>query len=432
MINDENIIKRAQTWFKDSDRQDLSIVSEDNGRLVNTENKFENNSLELDNSVGLKESIIQLFEYSGLPQDQQDSYQITEPTAFLLKGNGIENENPFIQTINPSGLKLSDNLETATSKNYENEQIVLNKLYSTDTGQLKDGSGHDIPIREIMNSTDSITFTSQQEDIDKNRRKKLFIIGTSPKSENVNMSQNCIQYINNILNYNSIIPNVSYHGECEFFKNYKLFSDGSTINDLCNGNFIANKYSELIPQSSDNTKRLRFRRDLNGWKLLIYENGQYLNSINFKSITKRMSDYPEGSLPLPVQNELFPNDVIKWTTSYKPNIDALKLFKIGLQVKSDLESSEREILINNWSILRKEQNSKDLVYIQFSSDLIDTNNQKLNLSDNYRLRSLKFYTENSYDNISIIRDIPIDKDPFNGKILLPELLKTSIGGNSNV
>lgn len=436
MISDNDILNRARNWLNTSKRSDLSITHDTNGILINTNNLFEESSLEIDKSAGLRQDIVQLFKYSGIPEDQRGDYQVIEPAAFLLKGNGIESEIPFIKTIGSSGLKLSDNSSEDSIKNYENDQIILNKLYPGDNGKLKSNNKfNDIPLREIMNSEDTITFTSNENDTKNNRRKRLYVTGGS--SETSQVGKNFITYLNGILNFNSVIPGVVYHGECEDFDHdiLPLNTPPLSINKFCNGNFKASSdISVLVAQQSPDTEyrdiNIYFERVKTGWNLKVYVDNSLAEGfpILYSSITERQSNYPTNSFPLPVYNrDNMQGDLstkIKWTAFYKPaNFDKSLIIKISLILKCDTETSDKILFIDTWDAeLSKSVNGIDVI---FTSNLIDSNNEKLDITKNYYISEIKFFCWNDgdiqADSLIPENNVPIDRDPFKGKISLTQL-----------
>lgn len=415
MINDVEILKRAKDWLDLNRISDKNLILNGNGILIDPEDLFDPTSLELDDSVGIRQSVTQLLEYSGLSTAERNNYQIVEPTAALVLGN---TENRAIVNIDTLGLKLSDNSPNSIAiRDYDNSEVTLDKLYSSDSGNLRSGEGHDIPIREVA-SSDKITFissTTQHEMI-----KKLFVIGTS--KENSGVSNCCIKYLNGIINSNSIISGVIYHGECEFF-NKPIFPGGKSINDECDGNFKATSESGTLSLISTKGFYMKFRKIKDGWNLYIPATGSQFPAKNYKFHSIR-SFSSEPILPLPVRNLLpgYENDIIRWNTIYKPNITKFKITGIGIIIKSNSETSTRELIIEHWST-KLIDNSIELT---FTSDLVDSSNQKINISKNYKIQSFRLYNpESNYDNV--IGDFSdkfiIDKDPFNCTIILNNLFE---------
>ena len=311
MISDKNIIRRATDVFNQfeiSYEKPKSIISEGNGKLINTDNKFISDSLKLDNSIGLKKSLIQYFEYNGLSTDDRKSYKITEPVALLklIPSSSFENSPIYIRSGLSYGLKLSEidwyreDGQFQNSDLYKNQEITLNKLYPTDSGLTTiDKDKSDIPIREVINSKDKITFCIAQEDKSVHRVKRLFILDT-PTANDVSDSQN---FITSVLNP-SIITDYQYHGECDFFNKMQIIhrQDGKTpytIKAYCDGNFIVRNDGTLMPISdkTDGITNVKFIRNSDGWTLSL-QTGSDFEYYQFTSIYK--SQNGEVQLPLPV------------------------------------------------------------------------------------------------------------------------------------
>ena len=446
MISDTKILERFKDWLYHADYDysniddvsDIkgSIILNDNGELINTKNLFIDNSLKMDDSSGIKKSVIPLFKYSSLSEEEKKSFTIVEPAAFLLKGDGISPENPFIKTIGDLGFKLSDNSYPETTVNYKEQEITLNKLYSGDSGKIKNTNSNDIPLRKIMSSKSKVTFATEEEDKDKHRNKRLYVAGSMIHQNNVddNFGHNIIKYLNGIINYNSTIENAVYHGECEYFgKNLGIVN--WTINSICDGNFTA-KGSELISKNLDSTdpRQAKFVRESSGWRLSLYENNVQKYSTLCESITKILnSNYPKGSLPLPV-NIL--NNKINWTTFYKPNLDELCIISIHAEFQSNSETFLRKVPLKNFSIelVNEPSYSKSAdinIAISFTTDLIDVNGNKLDLTKKYFWLGLSCLFFNSKNNQKMTEDtwysqnrLEVDRDPFKGTFILKRVFSS--------
>lgn len=425
MLSDSKIIAQAKSWFTNNPLNG-NLIPNDNGKLINTNNLFNEQSLKLDDSVGIKIALSKIIEYSGLSATSYEKswFEWAEPVAFLLHGNGINKESPLIENLG-EGLKLSDNKDDESFINYENQQVVLNKLYPSDNGELLSGEGRDIPIRNVMNSTDNITFNTTLNDKTNDRRKKLFIVASGKNSEQ-KFSSNLITYLNNNINYNSVMRSMYYIGNCKFFDTEPIFSTGDlkgkTINQICRGMFY---------QTTLNPVRLRpvttaglstrydfgFERDVSGWKFRVVEYGQTnrLDNLEFTSITQQ---YPPASLPLPVRNSLesYESDIIDWKIVMPAENFDPYILKLQLIIKCDSESDFRTITFENWKT--NYDPYTDLLQIMITSDLVDDNGDKLVLSKNYYITNLilMLNQDNSIRQVIDINNVAIDQDPYEAEI----------------
>lgn len=449
MISDGDIIKSALEWidknnFDDSNvsKIDGSILSKNNGKLINTDNLFEDNSLELDNSVGLGVAISEIIKYSGLSSEDRNNFMITEPTAKLLRqnenGSIIEyissdqeleiNHKNYTGLIN--GLKIVDSI-LDDSKDYDNQEVTFKKLYPTDNGKLKQNGGRDIPQREII-SSDKITFKLKDiNDINKNQRKILYTVGFGKRSAFV---LKFLRYLNSIMSQYQLSttsnPSIGilesyYQGSCKFFDEYQIFPSASefkTITDYCSGKFYYNTSNELIGITNDKdfNGAVYFKRFPDHWLLYVRYSSRVI-SIPFKSI----SGTSDG-LPMPVQNlensGEYKYDIIDWKIH---NNDLISPYLVKIQLiiynfdSSIIHStiiSEHTITLKTWNTEYDALTDSLIIYPIGSTgpgmlDLIDDEGNEIpvNLHNNPCITKIVFKFSNDE---SIIEEIPIEYEIF--------------------
>lgn len=442
MISDGDIIKHALEWidqnnFDDSNisKIDGSILSKNNGKLINTDNLFEDNSLKLDNSVGLGVAISEIIKYSGLSSEDRNNFMITEPTAKLLRQNYVgsiirsycyDEEITIdhkVYTKLASGLKIVDSI-LDDSKDYDNQEVTFKKLYPTDNGKLKQNGGRDIPQREIINS-DKITFKLKDiNDINKNQRKILYTVGFGKRSAFV---LKFLRYLNSIMSQYQLSttsnPSIGilesyYQGSCKFFDEYQIFpstSEFKTITDYCSGKFYYNTSNELIGITNDKNFNgaVYFRRFPDHWLLYVRYSSRVI-SIPFKSI----SGTSDG-LPMPVQNlenrGEYKYDIIDWKI-HNNDLISPYLVKIQLIIYNYLDNpiinptviSEHTITLKTWDTEYNALTDNLIIYPIGSTGLLDLiddeGNELRNLGDYLYITKIVFKFSN---NESIIEEIPI-------------------------